>query len=205
MKNNYLKLFKSLAIFIPKMDVEQYFYESIETKKIFIENNKELVEQFAARLIECLGEGGKILICGNGGSASDAQHFAAELVGRYKKDRKALAAIALTTDTSILTAISNDYGYEEVFAKQVEALGKENDLLIAISTSGNSLNVIRAVEKAKELGIYTIGLLGRDGGKLRNLVDLAIVVDSKDTPHIQEVHETVLHAVAGIVEEALFS
>ncbi|MCD6590063.1 D-sedoheptulose 7-phosphate isomerase [Candidatus Woesearchaeota archaeon] len=187
------------------MDVEQYFYESIETKKRFIENNKELVEQFAARLIECLGEGGKILICGNGGSASDAQHFAAELVGRYKKDRKSLAAIALTTDTSILTAISNDYGYEEVFAKQVEALGKENDLLVAISTSGNSLNVIRAVEKAKELGIYTIGLLGRDGGKLRNLVDLAIVVDSKDTPHIQEVHETVLHVVAGIVEEALFS
>ena len=144
-------------------------------------------------LAERLKRGCKILVCGNGGSAADAQHFAAELTGRYLKERRALAGIALTTDTSALTAIGNDYGYDLVFSRQVEALGRPGDVLVGISTSGNSPNVLRAVASAKALGMRTIGMLGRDGGTLKGAVDDALIVPSSVTARIQEIHEMVFH------------
>jgi D-sedoheptulose 7-phosphate isomerase len=152
---------------------------------------------------QTLQTGGKILFCGNGGSASDSQHLAAELTGRFIKDRKPLGAIALTTDTSALTSIANDYAFEEVFARQVMALGRSGDLLVGISTSGNSKNIIRAVEEARALGIRTVGLLGRDGGQLRALCDHAIVVPSDVTARIQEAHILIGHTLCGLVEQQL--
>jgi D-sedoheptulose 7-phosphate isomerase len=152
---------------------------------------------------QTLQTGGKILFCGNGGSASDSQHLAAELTGRFIKDRKPLGAIALTTDTSALTSIANDYAYEEVFARQVMALGRSGDLLVGISTSGNSKNIIRAVEEARALGIRTVGLLGRDGGQLRALCDHAIVVPSDVTARIQEAHILIGHTLCGLIEQHL--
>ena len=137
--------------------------------------------------------GNKILICGNGGSAADAQHFAAELTGRYLKERRSYPALALTTDTSALTAIGNDYGFDSVFSRQIEGLGKAGDILIAISTSGRSPNILKAVEVAKARGLRTIGLLGRDGGTLKDLVDDAFIVPSEVTARIQEIHEMILH------------
>ncbi len=147
--------------------------------------------------------GGMIAFCGNGGSAAQAQHFAAELVGRFLLERPAYQAIALTTDTSILTAVGNDYGFEEVFARQVEGLLKQNDVLVALSTSGNSENCLRAVQKAEELKVKTIGLSGGDGGKLNNLADHCITVPSYDTPQIQEAHLAIGHAICQVVEQAL--
>ncbi|MBU1165992.1 D-sedoheptulose 7-phosphate isomerase, partial [Candidatus Micrarchaeota archaeon] len=145
-----------------------------------------------------------LLICGNGGSAADAQHFAAELVGRYKKERKALPAIALTTDTSVITAISNDYGFEHVFSRQVEALSAGGDVLFLISTSGNSPNLLEAAKKAKTLGIKIIGLLGKGGGKLKSMCDHAIVIPSDNTPRIQEMHVLVIHMICESVENNIF-
>ncbi|AAB99342.1 phosphoheptose isomerase (gmhA) [Methanocaldococcus jannaschii DSM 2661] len=136
-------------------------------------------------------------------SAANSQHFAAEIVGRFKLERKGLPAIALTTDISILTAIGNDYGFDRIFERQVEALGKEGDVLAGISTSGNSENVIKAANKAKEMGIYTIGLLGKGGGKLKDIVDLALVVPSNDTARIQECHLTIYHVICEEVEKKL--
>ncbi len=185
--------------------MKDYFKESAEIKIKFIEENEEKLKEAIEKIIEALERGNKILICGNGGSAADAQHFAAELVGRFKLERKGLPAIALTTDTSILTAIGNDYSFDNIFERQVEALGKEGDVLIGISTSGNSENVIRAVKKAKELNIYTIGLLGKGGGKLKDLVDLALIVPSNNTPRIQECHVTIYHVICEEVEKRLFS
>jgi len=145
----------------------------------------------------------KVLLCGNGGSAADAQHIAAELTGRYEHPiRRALPALALTTDTSALTAISNDLGYERVFARQVEAFGQDGDLLIAISTSGQSPNIIAAVEQARRQGLKTIGLLGRDGGVMAALVDVPIVIPSSATPHIQEMHITIGHLLCALVDDA---
>ncbi|EAH8942251.1 D-sedoheptulose 7-phosphate isomerase [Campylobacter coli] len=153
-------------------------------------------------LYECLKKGGKILICGNGGSAADSQHFAAELSGRYKKERKALAGIALTTDTSALSAIGNDYGFEFVFSRQVEALGNENDILIGISTSGKSPNVLEAFKKAKELNMLCLGLSGKGGGKMNELCDHNLVVPSDDTARIQEMHILIIHTLCQIVDES---
>lgn len=153
-------------------------------------------------LCECLKSGGKVLICGNGGSAADSQHFAAELSGRYKKERKALAGIALTTDTSALSAIGNDYGFECVFSRQVEALGNEKDILIGISTSGKSPNVLEAFKKAKELKIQCIGLSGKGGGMMNELCDFNLVVPSNDTARIQEMHILIIHALCMIVDES---
>ncbi|GAB6905981.1 Phosphoheptose isomerase [Desulfosarcina cetonica] len=147
--------------------------------------------------------GGKLLICGNGGSASDAQHFAAEIIGRFERERRAYPAVALTTDTSILTAVGNDYGFDDVFARQVAGLGRPGDVLIGISTSGNSPNVIRAVETAKASGIVTVGLLGRDGGTLKTLVDHAVVVENPVTARIQEAHIFILHYWAFQIEAGL--
>jgi D-sedoheptulose 7-phosphate isomerase len=153
--------------------------------------------------LQCLLGGGKIMICGNGGSASDAQHFAAEIVGRFEKERRAYAAMALSTDTSILTAVGNDYGYEEVFARQVAGLGRPGDILIGISTSGSSENVVRAVKHAESLDIKTVGLLGKDGGALKNLVDQPIVVANATTARIQEAHIFILHYWAWQIESGL--
>ncbi len=152
---------------------------------------------------ECLKNGKKILIFGNGGSAADAQHISAELTGRYKTERRGLASIALTTDTSALTAIGNDFGYERVFERQVEALANEGDLLIGISTSGNSENVLRALNLGREMGCKTIGLSGRDGGKMSEVCDLNIVIPSNDTPRIQEMHIMVGHIICQSIDDML--
>ncbi len=178
---------------------------SIDVKRALIEDKKLIsaIKESADVITESIKKGSKVLVCGNGGSAADSQHFAAELLGKFYKVRKALPAIALTTNTSILTAIANDISFEEVFARQVEALGKEGDVLIGISTSGNSKNVIRAIEVSKEKNIKVIGLTGKSGGKMRDMVDILINVPSSDTPRIQEAHILVLHIIAEIVEERL--
>jgi len=160
------------------------------------------VEKASAMAVEVLEKGGKILLCGNGGSAADAQHIAAELTGRYKSERKGLPGIALTTDTSALTAISNDYGYARVFDRQVEALAKRGDLLIGISTSGNSDNILSALETAKNMGCATLGLSGRDGGRMNGACDLNIVVPSDDTPRIQEMHILIGHTICQAIDDA---
>ncbi len=163
----------------------------------------EPVRAATDRIARSLSSGHKLLLCGNGGSAADSQHLAAEFTGRFVNDRKPLAAIALTTDTSALTCIGNDYGFDEVFSRQVMALGRPGDCLLAISTSGNSQNVIRAAEAARAAGLHTIGLLGRDGGKLLALCDVPIVVPSATTARIQEAHIFIGHALCAMVEEAL--
>lgn len=150
-----------------------------------------------------LRDGRKLMFCGNGGSAADSQHLAAELTGRFIKDRKPLAALALSTDSSALTCIGNDYSFADVFDRQVRGLGQVGDCLIGISTSGNSENVIRAVASAREMGIRTIGLLGRDGGKLRAMCDASIIVPSPTTARIQEAHILIGHTLCGLIEQAL--
>jgi D-sedoheptulose 7-phosphate isomerase len=158
----------------------------------------------AALLAEALGNGKKLLVMGNGGSAADAQHFAAEIVGRYKLERRGLPAIALTTDTSILTAIGNDYGFAMVFRRQVEALAAAGDVVVGISTSGSSENVRTALLLAGELGCRTVGLLGKDGGILKECVEIALTVPSHDTPRVQEGHITIIHIICDLVEKELF-
>lgn len=158
------------------------------------------IEDAGKRIAACLGRGNKLLLCGNGGSAADAQHIAAELVGRFVAERRGLPAIALTTDTSILTSVANDYGYNHVFARQVEAHAREGDVLVGISTSGNSTNVIAAIDAASQLGCTTIGLLGNDGGKLKMLVDIPIVVPALQTAHIQECHIVIGHIWCAMVD-----
>jgi D-sedoheptulose 7-phosphate isomerase len=161
-----------------------------------------LIARAGEMAVETLRNGGKILLCGNGGSAADAQHIAAELTGRFLKERRGLPAVALTTDTSALTAIANDYGYERVFERQVEALATEGDLFVGISTSGNSPNVLRALERAKALGCRTLGLSGRDGGAMNELCDLNIVIPSDVTARIQEMHILVGHLICQIVDDS---
>ncbi len=158
------------------------------------------IETIGNRLARVIADGHKILICGNGGSASDAQHFAAELIGRFEQERSAWPAIALTTDTSILTAVGNDYGFADVFSRQVQGLGREGDALIGISTSGNSANVVRAVELAREQRLYTVGLLGKDGGALKPMMESTIVIADDATARIQEAHIFVLHFWAMLIE-----
>ncbi|WP_448208329.1 D-sedoheptulose 7-phosphate isomerase [Azospirillum sp. sgz302134] len=158
----------------------------------------------AGLMIEGLRAGGKVLFCGNGGSAADAQHLAAELTGRYLRDRPPLAAVALTVDTSALTAIANDYSYDEVFARQVRGLGRAGDVLVGISTSGNSRNVVAALEAARALGLRTIGLTGAAGGRMKELCDVCLCVPSTDTPRIQEMHIAAGHMLCELVENALF-
>lgn len=162
------------------------------------------IEQCALWVTDVFHKGGKVLVMGNGGSAADAQHLAAELVGRFVLERRALPAIALTTDTSILTAVGNDYGFDEVFARQVEALATAGDVVLGISTSGHSANVIKALAVARERGCRTIGLLGRDGGRIAGMVDLALTVPSQETPRIQEAHQLIIHIICDLVEKELF-
>jgi D-sedoheptulose 7-phosphate isomerase len=155
------------------------------------------------RLIDALRAGNKILFCGNGGSAADSQHLAAELMGRYRRDRQPLAAIALTVDTSALTAIGNDYGFRDIFARQLAGIGRAGDVLVALSTSGSSENVVRALETARRLDIVTIGLTGENGGAMAGLCDICIQVPSADTAHIQEMHIAVGHILCGFVEDSV--
>ena len=180
--------------------VEEIFIESANLKKEFVFEYAEDIVNLGILMAKRLEMGYKILICGNGGSAADSQHFAAEIVGRFEKNRKAFPAIALTTDTSALTAIGNDYGFDNVFSRQVEALGQKGDILIGISTSGNSKNIIKAVEKAKEMNLFTVGFLGKDGGKLKDIVDKAFIVKHNNTARIQEVHLTLEHTLCKIIE-----
>jgi D-sedoheptulose 7-phosphate isomerase len=158
------------------------------------------ISEVGILLQNCIKSGGKILICGNGGSAADSQHIAAEIVGRFKKERKGLPAIALTTDTSILTSVGNDYGYDYIFARQVEALCTPKDVLIGITTSGNSANVVRAIEAANEVGASTIGLTGGTGGKLNALCEYNIIVPANVTARIQEAHIFIGHCLCEILE-----
>jgi D-sedoheptulose 7-phosphate isomerase len=167
-----------------------------------IEAMTSSIEQACHLMVDTLKNNNKILLIGNGGSAADAQHIAAELTGRYKSERRGLPAIALTTDTSALTAISNDYGYGRVFDRQVEALANKGDLLIGISTSGNSANILSAFNVAKEVGCQTLGMSGKDGGEMNNICDLNLVVPSDDTPRIQEMHILIGHIVCQAVDDA---
>jgi len=156
-------------------------------------------------MVDTFQRGGKVLVMGNGGSAADAQHFVAEIVGRFKMERRGLPALALSTDTSILTAIGNDYGFDRVFSRQVEALAAPGDLVIGISTSGNSPNVLLALELARETGCRTVGLLGKDGGSIKGVCDLALIVPTADTPRVQEAHITIIHIVCDLLEKTLFT
>jgi D-sedoheptulose 7-phosphate isomerase len=162
------------------------------------------ISQVAEMIRDALGNGKKLLLMGNGGSAADAQHFAAEIVGRFRLERRGLPALALTTDTSILTAVGNDYGYEAVFRRQVEAFANEGDVVVGISTSGNSENVHSALLLARRMGCRTVGLLGKDGGTIREIVDKDLTVPCGDTPRIQEGHILMIHIICDLVEKSLF-
>jgi len=187
--------------------IEKHFQDSIDTKQ---EVMAALTPQIAAAsraMVKCLQQGGKILSCGNGGSAGDAQHFAAELVGRFERERAELAAIALTTDTSILTAVANDYSFDEIFSKQVRALGRPGDILYGISTSGNSKNVIAAIEAAHKKGMHVVAMTGRAGGTIAGMMqagDVLLNVDSPVTARIQEVHLLMLHCLCDAIDNLMF-
>jgi D-sedoheptulose 7-phosphate isomerase len=181
--------------------------ESAELKLQVADTMAQRISEAAKLISTAINKGGKVMLCGNGGSAADSQHLAAELVVRLTADtdRKALPGIALTTDTSVLTAGSNDFGFENLFSRQIEALGAKGDVLIVLSTSGNSSNIIRAAETARKIGVQTMGFLGSGGGKLETLVDLPLIVPSNDTQRIQESHITMGHIILSLVEEELFS
>jgi D-sedoheptulose 7-phosphate isomerase len=184
--------------------IRQIARESLEVKRAFFDANAEAVVRAAEMIIASVRGGGKVLVFGNGGSAADAQHIAAELVNRLNYDHPPIPAIALTTDSSILTSIGNDSSFDKVCERQVRAHGRKGDVALAISTSGNSPNVLRAVETAREIGVTTIALAGRDGGKLGTLAELALVVNADSTQRIQETHITIAHILCELVEDALF-
>lgn len=183
--------------------IKDILLESIQVKEEILRNQIEQIAQIAQLMIDCLKKDGKVIVFGNGGSASDSQHIAAELVGRFKKDRSALAGIALTTNTSILTSLANDYGYDVVFSRQVEALGKKNDVVLGISTSGKAKNVALGIKQAKKMGIKTVALSGGDGGDIVKLADVSLVVPSKITARIQEAHITIAHIICEMIEQEL--
>lgn len=178
--------------------------EGEKARQRFFESSISDVARAAEMIITAMRHDGKLLIFGNGGSAADAQHIAAELAFKMRRERKALPALALTTDTSLLTAIGNDHSFDYVFARQLQALGRKGDIALAISTSGNSPNVIEGLKQARRMEIATIGLLGGNGGKAAALVDLALIVPHHETPHIQEVHITVGHIICRLIEDELF-
>ena len=183
--------------------VKQFLKASADLKYQVAETLSEEILHSAYSIRDCLSAGGKLLLMGNGGSAADSQHIAAELIGRFKKDRKAIPALALTVDSSSLTALGNDYGFEFIFSRQIEALANPNDAVIGISTSGNSKNIIRALNLAREIGAKTIGLMGNNGGEMKGCVDIGIIVPSNDTARIQEVHITIGHIICEIIEQDL--
>jgi D-sedoheptulose 7-phosphate isomerase len=180
--------------------VRQVFSESIAVKQATLEANVAAIEQAVKAIIRTFRRSGKVILFGNGGSAADSQHIAAEFIGRFQKERRSLPAIALTTDTSALTALGNDYGFEVVFARQMEGLGRKGDVAICISTSGNSENVLRAMLVARKMGISTIALTGGTGGKMAPLADIKIIVPSKTTARIQESHICIAHCICELVE-----
>jgi len=178
--------------------------ESITAKAYLLYDDALLgkVEQAGRQIIAAIKKGNKVLVCGNGGSAADSQHMAAEMIGRFERERRGLPAVALTTDTSSLTALANDYDFDIVFERQVEALGRRGDVLLALSTSGRSPSVLKAVRRARKMGIRTIGLTGKDGGRLSRSADLSLVMPASNTARIQECHICVLHILCDIVERA---
>ena len=186
--------------------IKEHFEESLSVKKLSMERLTLDLAQATQVMVDSLKLGGKILACGNGGSAGDAQHFAAELVGRFERERMELGAIALTTDSSILTAIGNDYGFEEIFSKQVRAIGKKEDILLGISTSGNSPNVILAIKAAKKMGMRVVAFTGRGGGKIKDLLepeDVHLCVPSERTARIQETHLLLIHCLCDGIDYLL--
>ena len=187
--------------------IAQHFKDSIDTKMRVGGMLTPHIAAAAKAMVNCLKNGGKILACGNGGSAGDSQHFAAELIGRFEREREELAAIALTTDSSILTAVGNDYSFDEVFSKQVRGLGKPGDILFAISTSGNSKNIVSAIRAAHLKGLHVVGMTGRGGGKIAGLIqtgDVLLNVDSQVTTRIQEVHLLMLHCLCDAIDNLMF-
>ncbi len=183
--------------------VKDILLESIQVKEELLRTKIGEILEIAELMIDCIKKGGKVILFGNGGSASDSQHIAAELVGRFKKDRPGMPAIALTTNTSILTSLSNDYGYDIVFARQIEALAQKNDVIVGISTSGKAKNVAMGIKQAKKMGVKSIALTGGDGGDLAKLADVSLIVPSAITARIQEAHITIGHIVCELVEQAL--
>jgi len=184
--------------------IEHILKESISVKDDFINTNVDKLVLLSERIAQAFTNDKKLMICGNGGSAADAQHIAAEFVNRYEMERPSLPAIALTTDTSVLTSIGNDYSFKEVFSKQIKAMGLEGDVLLAISTSGSSENVFKAVKDAKDLHIYTAAFLGHGGGKVAEVVDIALIARSESTPRIQEAHILGGHILCHLVDYILF-
>lgn len=178
--------------------------DSIAAKQDFYRDHRQQLFLLVDWVIDCFRSGNKLMICGNGGSAADAQHLAAEFVNRFLINRAPLPALALTTDTSILTSVGNDFSYDDIFAKQVEALGKSGDILLGISTSGNSPNVVRAFDAAKKIGVRTVVLTGGSGGRLAGEAELVLTVPSAKTPHIQEAHLWIEHMLCWLVDERLF-
>ncbi|MEA3358554.1 MAG: D-sedoheptulose 7-phosphate isomerase [Thermodesulfobacteriota bacterium] len=178
--------------------------DSYRVKNEFIKQNTKSLILLARNISNAFKNKRKLMLCGNGGSAADAQHISAEFVNRFQLERQPLPALALTTDTSIITSIANDYGYEKIYSKQISALGAEGDILLSISTSGNSPNIISGIMTAKKMGIYTVGLGGRDGGEMTKLADLSMVVGSNSTPRIQEVHILTGHLICELVDYILF-
>ena len=186
-----------------KQTIKNEFLSHLEVINLTIATMQEKLEQASLLVVETLKNGNKILLCGNGGSAADAQHIAAELVGRYKSDRRGLPAIALTTDTSILTSVGNDYGYDRIFDRQVEALANKGDLIIGISTSGNSKNIVNVLKLGRELDCKTLGFSGYKGGIMNELCDINLIVPSNNTPRIQEMHILFGHIICQIVDNEL--
>ena len=190
-----------------KAYIKEQVKKSYETKQAIYENEElvDKIEELSRKCVELYKGTNKTILAGNGGSAADAQHIAAELVGRYGFDRPSIPSLSLTTDTSNLTAIGNDYGYDKVFSRQLEGMGQSGDIFIGISTSGNSLNIINAFHSAKEKGIMTVALVGKDGGEMAKMADIAIVVPSDSTPRIQESHILIGHILCDIIEKELFA
>ena len=186
--------------------VYQQIEDSIKVKYLILQDKEiqKSIKEAAAICCRSLKKGNKILFAGNGGSAADAQHLAGELVNRFGFDRPGLTAIAITTDSSILTSISNDYGFDKLFARQVEAIGKKGDVLFSLSTSGNSPNILNGIKEAKKKGIITIGLTGKSGGKMKSICDLILKVSSGDTPRIQEAHILIGHIICSLIENSIF-
>jgi len=184
--------------------IKELIKESIKVKEEFLKEQVNAIEKAAKLIISSLRRGGKLIIFGNGGSASDSQHIVAELVGRFKKERRPLPAVALTTNTSILTALANDYSFDIVFSKQIEAIGRKQDVVIGISTSGKAKNVLNGILTAKKMGLKTISFTGKKGKKLSKLTDISIVVPSEVTARIQEAHIMIGHILCELIEEEIF-
>ncbi len=185
-------------------DIEEQLKESIETKKLLLSTHLNIIRSTSDIIVKAFKNNHRVYLIGNGGSAADAQHIAGELIGRFKMNRRPLPAVALTTDTSVITALANDFGYDTCFTRQIEALAAPGDIVIAFSTSGNSKSILHAVQAAKNIGAVTIGFTGKDGGLLKDTVDVCLRAPSSNTPRIQECHITIGHIICSIVEKELF-